>query len=58
MEATKDKDKTLGRKKWLCAWVGKKRKKKEKKGMEGKRGGGRKRVGSKVFVFWQNFAKF
>jgi hypothetical protein len=33
-------------------------KKKEKKGMEGKRGGGRKRVGSKVFVFWQNFAKF
>jgi hypothetical protein len=42
MEATKDKDKTLGRKKWLCAWVGRKRKKKEKKG---KKRDGRKKGG-------------
>lgn len=37
MEATKDKDKTLGRKIWLCAWVGRKRK---KKGWKEKGGGG------------------
>ncbi len=50
---TKDKDKTLGRKNWLCAWVGRKRKKmmEANQGWGGGGGWGR----SKVFCFLAKF---